>query len=170
MPLTDRKPQGILRFGLRFPILLYHLRLGGLFGKRFLLLTHIGRKSGRKLETVIEIVHYDEQMGSYYVASGWGTKADWYLNLRKNPIARIMVGKQVFPVQAFFLSEEDSAQELLNYAKRYHFAFKELSYMMTGKRLDGNEESCRQLAQSVPIIRFQSTLWQEPEKYEVSLR
>jgi deazaflavin-dependent oxidoreductase (nitroreductase family) len=154
MPLTDKKPRGILRLGLRLPIFMYRLGLGGIFGKRFLLLEHTGRKSGRKYQTVIEVVRYDKSTGAYYVASGWGELADWYLNLKTNPGAMIMVGRQMLCVQSQFLTEEESAWELIDYAKRYPLAFKELSYLITGKHLNPTVEACRQFARSVPIVRL----------------
>ncbi len=44
--MVDTPPGKVLRLGLRLPIWLYRARLGRLLGERFLLLTHIGRKSG----------------------------------------------------------------------------------------------------------------------------
>lgn len=71
-PLVDKDPsRGLLRFLLRLPILLYHLRLSWLLGNRFLL-KHIGRKSGLLRETVLEVVRYDRDNHVYIVASGWG--------------------------------------------------------------------------------------------------
>jgi deazaflavin-dependent oxidoreductase (nitroreductase family) len=158
MPLTDRKPQGVLRLGLRFPIWLYDMGLGGIFGKRFLLLHHLGRKSGKEHKTIIEIIRYDGPTGNYYVASGWGTQADWYLNLRDHPQVNIMVGRRSILVRAVFLDEEEAVQEFLSYAQRHPFAFKELIHLMTGEHFHGTEETCHQLARSIPVVRFQPTL------------
>ena len=60
-------PHGLLRFGLRLPIWLYRLHLGWLFGNRFLLLTHIGRKSGLPRQTVIEVVKHDKESDRFFV-------------------------------------------------------------------------------------------------------
>jgi hypothetical protein len=49
-------PTGWVRALLRLPILLYRLHLGWLLGHRFLLLTHVGRKSGLQRRTVLEVV------------------------------------------------------------------------------------------------------------------
>jgi hypothetical protein len=43
------------RFMMRAPIALYRVGLGGLLGKRFLLLEHTGRKSGLTRRTALEI-------------------------------------------------------------------------------------------------------------------
>jgi hypothetical protein len=57
--LSDTKlPRGMLRW-LRMPIWLYRLRLGWLLGNRFLMLTHIVRKSGQPPQSVLEVVGHD---------------------------------------------------------------------------------------------------------------
>ena len=43
----------------RAPIWFYRIGLGGLFGKRFLLLNHIGRVSGQIRQAVVEVVNFD---------------------------------------------------------------------------------------------------------------
>ncbi len=52
-------PHGILGWLLKLPIGLYRVHLGSLLGDRFLMLTHIGRKTGRSHHTVIEVVLHD---------------------------------------------------------------------------------------------------------------
>ena len=48
-------PAGLTRFLFRIPINVYRLRLGRLFGSRLLLLSHIGRVSGKPRRTVLEV-------------------------------------------------------------------------------------------------------------------
>jgi hypothetical protein len=51
--LIDYDPShGLLRFDLLLPLGLYHLNLCWLLGNRFLMLTHIGRKTGAPHQTV----------------------------------------------------------------------------------------------------------------------
>ena len=71
--------------GWRLPIWLYRLKLGRVLGHRALLLTHIGRVSGKPRRAVLEVVHYDKDANTHYVASGFGEGADWYKNLLHNP-------------------------------------------------------------------------------------
>jgi F420H(2)-dependent quinone reductase len=81
--LSDTKPpRGVLRWLLRLPIWLYRLRMGRLLGNRFLMLTHIGRKSGQPRQSVLEVVGHDEATGIYIIASGWGEQADWLRNIQ----------------------------------------------------------------------------------------
>jgi hypothetical protein len=53
------RPNRVLGFVLRLPSYLYHLRLGGLIGHRFLLLTDRGRRSGLTRRIPLEVLHYD---------------------------------------------------------------------------------------------------------------
>src|SRR5574340_196725 len=90
--LIDNPPGKGLRWALRLPVPLYHAGLGWLLGHRFLMLTHTGRKSGRKYETVIEVVKHDRQTGTHYAVSGWGERADWFRNIQQDPNVVIHVG------------------------------------------------------------------------------
>lgn len=155
MSIRDKKPSGLLLFGFRLPIWLYRLRLGWLMGERFLLLTHTGRKSGLTHQTVIEVVRHDTETGAYLVASGFGSKSDWFLNIQKNPNTTITVKNRTLTTRARMLSESESAIELLDYAKRHPLAFKELTRMFMGKAMEATEEDCRQFAKSAPIIAFE---------------
>jgi len=155
MSIRDKKPSGLLLFGFRLPIWLYRLRLGWLMGERFLLLTHTGRKSGLTHQTVIEVVRHDTETGAYLVASGFGSKSDWFLNIQKNPNTTITVKNHTLATQARMLSESESAIELLDYAKRHPLAFKELTRIFMGKAMEATEEDCRQFAKSAPIIAFE---------------
>lgn len=87
-------PTGWRRYLWRAPIHLYRVGLGPLMGKRFLLLNHIGRKTGLPRQAVVEIARYDPEANVYYVASGFGKKSDWYRNLQAHPDVTIQVGNK----------------------------------------------------------------------------
>ncbi len=60
---------------------LYDRHLGWLLGRRFLQLTHVGRRSGRRYRTVLEVVEYDRSVPEFVVVSGFGRRSDWLRNL-----------------------------------------------------------------------------------------
>jgi deazaflavin-dependent oxidoreductase (nitroreductase family) len=128
--------------------------LGWLFGDRFLMLTHTGRKSGKQRYVVIEVVYHEPDTGVYYVSSGWGTKSDWYKNIMKTPQVTVQVRNHSFPALAKQVSVEQAEEKLFAYAQRYPAAFRELTMVMTSKRLDPTLENCRKLAEAVPVIAF----------------
>lgn len=152
--ITSAPPGQALRLGLRLPIWLYRAHLGWLLGDRFLMLTHVGRKSGKPRQVVLEVVSHDKTTDTYVVASGWGEKSNWFRNIEKTPAVVVHVGQRRFGATAVRLSIEEGERELRDYARRHPMAFKELSTIMLGRRFAGTEEDCAVLAQSVPLIAF----------------
>lgn len=148
-------PHGILKWFLRLPIGLYHIHLGGLLGDRFLLLTHVGRKTGLPHHTVVEVVQHDQATETYYVVSGWGEKANWYRNILAHPQVTIQVRNQKLMAVAERVSPDEGAQIMLDYARKHPFALRELAKIMKYP-LDGSEASASDLGKNVPIIAFRT--------------
>ena len=61
--------------------LLYAAGLGPIIGKIILLLTHTGRKSGKRYVTPLQ---YEQMDGAFYVGSARGQQADWVQNVLSN--------------------------------------------------------------------------------------
>jgi len=144
-------PRGFGRLAFRAPIWLYYAGLGWIFGHRFLLLTHTGRKSGLQRQTVLEVVRYDKAKKTFSVASGWGKKSDWYRNIMVNPLVMVESGKEKFAARAEQLSDEEAGVELVDYSRRHPWAMKELARFM-GYKLEYSEDTVRQLAHEIPIV------------------
>lgn len=155
MSLTRHKPQGLLKWSLRAPVWLYRLHLGWTLGERFLLLHHIGRKTGQPHETVVEVVKHDPKTDTYIVTAGWGEKSDWFQNIVHHPNVEIQVGSRRLAVHAERLAIQSAAQALLAYAQQHPAAFKELSRVMLGKPLAPTLQDCTVLAEKVPLVAFQ---------------
>ena len=76
-------------------------RVGSKLGKQTVLILHtVGRKSG--LARSIPIAYFFHEGKYLIVASNWGKDkhADWYLNLLKNPRAKLTVNGKTIPVEA----------------------------------------------------------------------
>lgn len=156
-PLVDRgRPRGPLRWLLRAPIALYRARMGWVFGSRFLMLTHTGRKSGAPRRTVVEVVDHDEAIDTYFIASGWGDASDWLQNITKTPRVRVSVGTRSFETDAVRLPVADAVRALDRYAKRHRKAFARLGKMMVGRPLAATLEDCRVLADRVPLVALRA--------------
>lgn len=152
--ISDPKlPRGLARFALRLPIWLFHAHLGWVLGTRFVLLTHIGRKSGLPRQTVLEIVRYDRATGACVVASGWGVKSDWVQNVTANPNIVYQVQNKRMVGLAKRLSPDHGAQELFEYAHHYRLAFREISRFM-GYQLDGSDEDIQAMGRILPMFIF----------------
>ncbi len=154
--LVNKPPSGLKRWFFRAPIVLYHLGLGGLLGGRFMLIHHVGRKSGQPRETVVEVAGHDTNTDTYYVGSGWGYKSNWYRNLMAAPDTQIQVGQRTLAVHAETLSPEAGAQVLLTYRQQHPLAARELGGAMG---LDISKSSAEDLSgivrNSLPIVAFQ---------------
>ena len=76
-------------------------RLGSKLGTQDILILHtVGRTSGQERTIPIAYFHYE---GKYLiVASNWGKdkNADWYLNLKKTPLARLEIHGDLVAVKA----------------------------------------------------------------------
>jgi len=149
-------PRGLARLAIRLPIWLYRLRLGWLLGDRFLMLTHIGRKTGQPHQTVLEVVRHDQATGDYIIASGWGERADWFRNIQKNPHVLVASGERRREAIAEQLPVAGAAEELCDYTRRHPHAVRALSRLMIGERLSGSVEDCRRLAERVPILMLRA--------------
>lgn len=75
----------------RAPIWLYRIRAGALLGSRVMMLEHIGRTTGTRRYVVLEVVDRPDP-GTIVVASGFGTKAQWFRNIAVNPQVRVWLG------------------------------------------------------------------------------
>lgn len=76
-------------------------RLGSKLGKQDILVLHtIGRKSG--VDRGIPIAYFSQEKRYLIVASNWGkeNQASWYLNLQKDPHARLDVKGKTIAVTA----------------------------------------------------------------------
>lgn len=147
-------PRGMSRVIWRLPIGLYRLGLGWLLGSHFLHLTHTGRKSGKPRHAALEVMRYNEATDTYIVASGFGEKADWFLNLQKTPRAKIQVGFRQLQVEARRLPQAMAEREVLDYARRYPVPIRALIRVI-GYQWDGTQDGLRSLSRLVPIVALE---------------
>lgn len=86
-------------------------RIGGkLTTQTILLLETTGRKSGQPREIPIAYFFYEEKY--LIVESNWGKDqhADWYLNLKKNPLATLTMKGKKIPVKAYKAQGDEYAR------------------------------------------------------------
>lgn len=148
-----RPPRGLSRVFFRLPIWLYRLHLGWILGNRFLLLTHIGRKSGQPRKNMLEVLQYDKASSTYHVFSGWAEKSDWTRNVEKTPEIEITAGGRHFAACARRVSPEEAERCILDYARRYPIARRVLPRLM-GYRVDGSEEDFCEFARLGTVYAF----------------
>lgn len=146
------RPRGLLRLFFRMPIAIYHLRLGWMFGRRMLLVTHRGRTSGRIYQTMLEVVRYDPATHTSIVVAGYGPRADWYQNIQAQPAIEVQTGlRRYAPLQRILTPNEVNA-ELASYERRHRWITRPLLGTFYG--YDGTEKARRQLAERLPMVAF----------------
>jgi deazaflavin-dependent oxidoreductase (nitroreductase family) len=118
------------------------------------MLTHIGRNSGLERKVVLEVVAFNPEKKSYFVAAGWRGQADWFKNIQVNPSVTFTVGAQEFKATAQVVPVEEAAGIFHIYAFHHKQAFRELTRFMMGEALHPDNEGCLKLAQSVPLVRL----------------
>lgn len=153
--LQKHPPRGPVRWLLRTPLWLFRFRLGWLFGGRFIMLTHLGRKSGLPRQTVVEVARYDAEHDTFYVASGWGERADWWQNIQQTPRVLLDTGQRRVEAAATRLAVDAASAIFQDYAAKNPTAFRQLSRMMINEPLSASEEDCRKLARAVPLMELQ---------------
>jgi deazaflavin-dependent oxidoreductase (nitroreductase family) len=144
-------PRGFNRLMWRLPIGLYRSHLGWLLTSHFLLLEHVGRKSGKVRRVVLEIIKRDKANDIYFVAAGFGPSSDWYQNLVKTPRVRIHSGFRKADVIAEIMSMDEAERIITDYARRNPTVIRALAKII-GYEVKKGEQDYRGFAKLVPIV------------------
>jgi F420H(2)-dependent quinone reductase len=118
-------------------------RLGSKLGTQTILILHtIGRRSGQ--ERTIPIAYFDYEGKYLIVASNWGKdrNADWYLNLKKTPHAKLEIKGKLISV----LAREAQGDE-----------YNDLWKFVTGRHVPYLEYQ-KMTARHIPIMVFEHVL------------
>jgi deazaflavin-dependent oxidoreductase (nitroreductase family) len=127
---------------------LFRARLGFLFGNRFVMLEHVGRLSGRPRYVVLEIVDHPSP-SRYIVASGFGTRAQWFRNIQADPHVRVTVGShRPRAAVTHVLTPTDAADALGAYRAAHPRAWTALKHVLT----ETLGEQVRDDASNVPLV------------------
>ncbi len=146
-----------LRVLFRAPNRLYDAGLGRVLGGRFLRLTHTGRRSGRELHTVLEVVDHDPATGAVTVVSGFGRRADWFRNVTAGGPVAVDLGRGPRLATHEVLPLDEAEQVVALYERRNRLAtpvLRRALSAMVGWRYEGTPEQRRRLVEQLPVVRF----------------
>lgn len=129
------------------------MRLGFLFGKRFVMIEHRGRKSGQLYRTVLEVAGHRATPGSFVVTSGTGPRADWYRNISANGVDGVWVGSARHPATVTFLEPEESATVFARYEAEHPKTATKLMKSM-GVSYDGTDVGRVEMMEHIPMVEF----------------
>ena len=136
---------------------LYRWKCGWLLGYRFLLLIHVGRHSGRRRYTVLEVIEYRKEGPQAVVISALGPTADWLCNIEATPGAEVEIGSRRFPAVHRILDQDEAIRVLNGYEQRNRLIapiIRRLLSRLLGWPYNGSVEHRRRLAAQLPFIAF----------------
>ena len=155
--ISVRQPDAVMRAVFRAPIWLYDAGFGWLLRERFLCLTHVGRKSGRRYRTVLEVVGTNPTAGEFMVIAGFGPSSDWYRNIAANPACEVIVGRRRFTPHHRVLDEAEAVGVIADYERRNRWILPLVRFLLSklvGWRYDGSQEARERLVRQLPVVAF----------------
>ncbi len=155
--MVSIKRKGMMWHLFRAPVYLYRWRLGWLLGTRLLLLIHVGRRTGLKRQTVLEVVEYRKEIPEAVVVNGFGRDSDWVRNIEARGGEEVLVGSRRFDAVHRFLGEEEAMGVIAGYERRNRMIAPIVragfSWLL-GWKYRGGENDRRRLVQELPLIAF----------------
>ena len=136
---------------LKAPTYLYRAHLGIVFGYRFVMIEHLGRRSGTRHFTVVEVTgHLSKE---WVCTSGTGPDADWYRNLQAGGLVAVWVGSRRHGAGVRFLDAAEAAKVMGAYEGAHPKTAAKL-YSMMGVSYDGTDAGPRRADAQIPMVAF----------------
>ena len=148
------RPRGVLKVLLASPLILSKLHLTGLLGNRFVIITHLGRKTGRVYRTTVEVVRFEPTARAWTVAAAWGSPPAWYLNISARPALAIEAAGHRFPnPDQQTLHPSEAARALGEYVAKHRIAGPVIARLLGWPSL-ASCGSIETITSVVPLVRF----------------
>ena len=141
----------------RVPVYLYLWKCGWLLGHRFLLLIHIGRRTGLTRHTVLEVLEYRREGPEAIVMSAFGPSVDWLRNIETIPNPEVVIGSRCFIAAHRVLNEEEALRVITGYEQRNWLITPIICRVLScllGWHYDGAMDQRRRLVAQLPLITF----------------
>ena len=148
---------GTWRWLFRMPAFLYRWRLGWLLGHRFLLLIHLGRRTGLRRHTVLEVMEYRAEGPEAVVMSAFSRSADWLRNIEATPGPEVVIGSLHFVAAHRFFDQEEAMRVIIGYERRNWIIAPIIRMVLSrlaGWQYDGSGGARRRLVAQLPLIAF----------------
>ncbi len=146
-----QKPTGVFKRVLHLPVGVFRARLGFVFGNRFVMLEHVGRRSGRTRYTPLEVVGHEGN--AFIVCSGTGPNADWYRNITTTPAKALWVGSRRCEVAQRLLPTPEAATAFARYESAHAKSASRLMELM-GVSHDGTHQSRETMVEQIPMVEL----------------
>jgi deazaflavin-dependent oxidoreductase (nitroreductase family) len=134
-------------------LFLYRHGRGHLLGRTFLLLEHVGRRTGRRYAITAMVLSYDAATGEAVICSGWGPDADWVRNLKANPAIRVQIGRRAFAPQQRFLTDDEAIKVGEEFRRRHPWRMRFISTLLGWGDLR-SDDALRDFVRVRPFVAF----------------
>lgn len=144
-----------LRPALAAPTVLYAKGFGWLLGRRFLCLTHTGRRSGHRYRTVLEVIGAGPGADEYLVIAGFGRSSDWLRNIEAHSEYEVNVGSDRFCARHRVLTATEAESAMAEYERAHRWVRPLIRGVLTrllGWRYDGSPAARARLARQLPVV------------------
>jgi deazaflavin-dependent oxidoreductase (nitroreductase family) len=128
-------------------------------GRRFVALSHVGRRSGIERQTILEVASHDPDTQELVVASAFGTSADWYRNIRAKASHRVQVGRAEFVPHQRFLDPWEARAVAEEFCRRHRLEARLAIpvFVAMGAAEKGEFSDPVDLLASLPMVAFRPT-------------
>jgi deazaflavin-dependent oxidoreductase (nitroreductase family) len=152
---NDKAPSFLIPI-FKLPVFLYRLRLGWLLGKRFMQITHVGRRSGKVRRTILAVLWFDDKTKEIYAVSAW-KGSEWYYNIQASPALQLETGfERYVPVQRS-LSPEEITAAFIEFRKKNPI-FSRMICRIPGWKWDSTYEEFLELARTLRGVAFRQLI------------
>lgn len=149
-----QRPGRLALWFMRLPQPLYHRGWGCLLGHTFLLITHQGRKTGMRRETVAMAVSYDTKTREAVVCAAWGPETEWMRNLRARPALQIQIGSETFVPEQRLLSADEAVAAAISFREHHPWRLRLFAAILGWDDLT-SEIAVREFVRDRPFVCFQ---------------
>jgi deazaflavin-dependent oxidoreductase (nitroreductase family) len=148
-----QRPGRLALAAMRLPRPLYHRGWGWLLGHTFVLITHQGRKTGARRETVAMALTYDPDTQETVVCSAWGPNTEWIRNVRAHPALRVQTGRESYIPEQRFLSQDEAVAVGLEFRHRHPARLRLFAAILGWGELS-TETAMREFVRDRPFVSF----------------
>ena len=156
MTMFYKRPNALLKFFFKMPLFMHKIGLGGwerLIGAQWMFITTTGRKTGKRREAMVDVMDYDKATDTYYIEAAYGSRADWYKNIKSNPVFEAQVGRRKFKARAEELTENDTGEMLVQFFRRKPAYTRSVMAMVGMKFKD--EDELREVGKNLTLLAVQ---------------
>lgn len=151
--MLEKRPTPLQKYFFKIPLFMHKLGFGGwerLIGAQWMLIATTGRKTGKRRETLVDMMDYNPTTDTYYIEAAYGSHADWFKNIQANPLFNAQVGRRKFIAQAEILNEGDTGEILVQFFRRKPAYTRSVMAMVGMKFKD--EDELRVLGKNLTLL------------------